>query len=145
VAGDPSCVSVNTTTHMANAVIDATGVEGMSYTYPVSGHVTCIGGDCDTFVTNTAILTGAGCEGLIDGSPATDSFNVTCAGGGGGGGNGPDPGDFCSQPQVSWGSSYSGNNPLAACGINTSIRSSPPASMWETRTDRKGMGFTPSY
>lgn len=106
-AQDASCVDVSNTFNDANGIIDAIGVAGTESLFSVSGTVTCIGEDCDTNVTNTATLTGAGCDGLIAGSPASASFAVDC---GDGGGPGPDPGDFCSQTQGGWGSGAAGNN-----------------------------------
>ena len=106
-AADETCVAVTTST--LNETIDATEVEGTESAFTVEGHVTCIDGDCSTTITNTAVLT---CDdnSLIEGSPASASFDVVCSV------DEPpeDPdigvGDFCSQTQGGWGSVPRGNN-----------------------------------
>jgi hypothetical protein len=66
---------------------------------------------CNATITNTATLECAdGAEGLVDGSPASASFDVTC--------NPQEPppfftGDFCSQTQGGWGQTCSKPDP---CG-----------------------------
>jgi hypothetical protein len=110
---DPTCVDVDTTFNDANANIAATGTAGTEYNCEVSGTVTCIGSDCSTAITNTATLTGAGCDddNLIEGSPASASFYAMCSDTPPGPGETPEPGDFCSQTQGGWGSGAAGNNP----------------------------------
>jgi hypothetical protein len=101
-ADDPSCVAV--TTNTINETICAQG-EGTQTIRQISGTVTCAGGECQTFVRNTATLS---CEdpSLIEGSPASASFGVGCT-------EEPPGLDFCTQTQGGWGSNPAGNNPGA--------------------------------
>jgi len=108
VSDNPSCVTVDSTTTI-DEDIDATEVEGTTTVRTVSGTVTCIGEDCNTVVTNMAMLI---CDdnSLITGSPATASFDVSCEA------VEPPPievGDFCTQTQGGWGQACNKTNP---CG-----------------------------
>jgi hypothetical protein len=99
---DPSCVSL--TSNALNEHICATGVAGTTTDFTVGGTVSCLGGECQTIVRNTATLS---CEdpSLITGSPASDAFAVGCT-------DVPPPqGDYCTQTQGGWGSVPAGNNP----------------------------------
>lgn len=104
VSDDPGCVSVTNGT-MLDEIIAATGIEGTQTVRNVTGDVSCLGGDCSTMITNTAVLT-CDDDSLISGSPAMASFAVTCMG--------SDPrievGDFCTQTQGGWGTPAFGNN-----------------------------------
>ncbi len=92
-ANDPSCVGVISST--LDEEICATGVEGTETVRTITGTVSCINGECGTDVSNTATLE---CEdnSLIEGSPASASFEVNC-------GRPPDGEDFCTQTQGGWG------------------------------------------
>lgn len=104
-ADDPDCVTVTSNAH--NQTISATGTAGTTTMFTINGSVSCNGIECDAVVTNRATLTGDGCDGLIEGSPATASFAVMCSE------VEPPimPGDFCTQTQGGWGSTPHGNNP----------------------------------
>jgi hypothetical protein len=75
-AGDGSCVDV--TTNSLNEEICTQG-EGTQTVRNITGTVDCVGQGCDTRVSNTATLEGDTCNAEdIAGSPASDSFGVTC-------------------------------------------------------------------
>lgn len=107
-ANDAGCVDVVSDT-IVGVEIAATGTEGEETSFLIMGTVDCLGGDCETAVTNTATLI---CDdsSLITGSPASASFNVSCMG--------EEPrhevGDFCTQTQGGWGQDNNNDKNVAA-------------------------------
>ncbi|MHC4966601.1 MAG: hypothetical protein ACYTGE_17040 [Planctomycetota bacterium] len=100
-SSDENCVTV-----VSNSIVDelicATGDEGTTSVFSISGTAFCQGGACSAIISNTAELT---CEdeSLIEGSPASAEIIVTCSEGGGGGCDPLPDGAFCTQTQGGWG------------------------------------------
>ena len=110
-SNDTDCVSATDSTNNANAGINATGAAGTMTAFSVGGTAMCVDAECNTSVSDMATLTCVdGTNGLITGSPASASIDVTCEGET----QPPEPpgvGDFCTRTQGCWGQPGGGMAP----------------------------------
>ncbi len=74
-AAADSCVDVASS--MLDQTFAPTGIQGTTIQFPVSGDLSCAGGECATTITNSATLSGNDCRGLIKGSPATPMVPIS--------------------------------------------------------------------
>ncbi len=113
------CISLTNIQNPIGTVLQiwGQGNEGFETKVCVQGTVNCIGENCSAIISNTALLTGDGCDEVnaIEGSPSSSSFVVNCA-------PSPEdlpilPGDHCSYTQGGWGSPC--NIPNVNCQSHT--------------------------